>query len=119
MSNRSRARLPPRQRLGRSGARWEQARAEMFRQKGRICWICGHDGASDADHRIPLSRGGSRYDQGNLYPAHGITPCYLCPRGKDGKPRRCNQSRGNGVTSGRGTRKESGSQVRLNVSEPW
>ena len=52
----------------------------------RICWICGHDGADQADDVIPKSRGGSS-TLANLRPAHGTQPCPTCGV-------RCNQARG-------------------------
>jgi 5-methylcytosine-specific restriction endonuclease McrA len=52
----------------------------------RTCWICGHDGADQADDVTPKSRGGSS-TLANLRPAHGTKPCPTCGA-------RCNQVRG-------------------------
>lgn len=53
---------------------------------GRVCWLCGHDGADSADHVLPRSRGGSNRVE-NLRPAHHH-PCTSCGE-------RCNTKRGN------------------------
>lgn len=45
---------------------------------GTVCWLCGSDGATTADHVLPRSRGGSDAIE-NLRPAHTS----------------CNSSRGN------------------------
>lgn len=52
----------------------------------RLCWLCHHGGADQADHVIPRSLGGSSALT-NLRPAHGTAPCTVCGR-------RCNQERG-------------------------
>lgn len=92
----------------------------MFARRGSRCHICGHLGASDSDHVTPLSQGGHPTSQANRLPAHGRTPCYQCPPNpKTGKPRRCNQEKGNMLTSGRGKRKANASHKRLNTSEAW
>jgi hypothetical protein len=51
------------------------------------CWLCGHPGADQADHAIPVSMGGTSA-LSNLRPAHGTAPCPTCGR-------HCNQERGN------------------------
>lgn len=51
-----------------------------------LCWLCGHDGADQADHYLPVSQGGTSA-LSNLRPAHGTAPCQVCGR-------RCNQERG-------------------------
>lgn len=53
---------------------------------GDLCWLCGHGGATSADHVLPRSRGGSDAIE-NLRPAHH-DPCPTCAR-------RCNAQRGN------------------------
>lgn len=51
-----------------------------------VCHICGHEGADEVDHVVPLARGGSE-DASNLRPAHGQQPCPTCGR-------KCNRSKG-------------------------
>lgn len=55
----------------------------------RVCWLCGHDGADNIDHVIPVSppHNGAPFDQGNWRPAHGVKGCPTCGR-------KCNQQRG-------------------------
>lgn len=119
MSNASRARLTPHQRTGRSGRANDDVRKRMFARRGDRCAICGHRGASDSDHIVPLSKGGHPTALSNRQPAHGRVPCYQCPPYANGKPRRCNQDKGNMATSGRGKRKPDASHKRLNTSEAW
>jgi hypothetical protein len=53
-----------------------------------ICHLCGHPGATQADHGQPRSHGGTD-DRSNLFPAHGVdAPCTVCGQA-------CNQARGN------------------------
>lgn len=78
------ARLGPRQRgLDRD---YDIARAETL-ARSRICHLCNHDGADQADHLIPVEQGGLSIPS-NLKPAHGTKPCPTCGV-------RCNQVRGN------------------------
>jgi 5-methylcytosine-specific restriction endonuclease McrA len=114
-----RERLTPAQRRGRHGRPARRVAAQTLAVKGRICGICGHPGASDSDHIVPLDQGGDPLALWNRQPAHGKEPCYQCPPYANGKPRRCNQSKGNTVTSGRGQRKPGSAQRRLNTSEAW
>lgn len=51
-----------------------------------LCWLCGHHGADQADHVIPIADGGTS-DITNLRPSHGTRPCPTCGI-------RCNQHRG-------------------------
>lgn len=66
----------------------------------RVCWICGHDGSTQADHVLAISLDvGQRHvtNQAMMRPAHGNTAdarCYLCDPAKG---RACNQERGNGL----------------------
>ncbi|MEU6085606.1 hypothetical protein ABZ865_02165 [Streptomyces sp. NPDC047085] len=39
----------------RSGRPYQRARREMFAIYGTICHLCGHDGAGEADHLVPIS----------------------------------------------------------------
>lgn len=119
MSNTSRSRLTPAQRRGRSGRPARRVAAQTFQRKGTICAICGHHGASDSDHIVPLDLGGDPLALSNRQPVHGKTPCYQCPPYPNGKPRRCNQTKGNTLTSGRGKRKPGAAHRRLNNSEAW
>jgi len=61
---------------------WLKARAECFAIRGRVCYWCGHDGATDVDHIAPKSRGGALYDVANLAPVHGVGKrrCSTCGR---------------------------------------
>lgn len=57
----------------------------------RVCWLCGHDGATDADHEPPLKvleeLGLDPTDLRYMRPAHGVDGCPTCRR-------KCNQSKG-------------------------
>ncbi|WP_204045700.1 hypothetical protein [Acrocarpospora phusangensis] len=68
----------------------------MFLIYGRVCWICGHEGAGQADHLVPISIDEDQpIDPHAMRPAHGSSaPCPVC-KGRDGSPRKCNQERGN------------------------
>lgn len=86
----------------RTGHRYRQARRQMFADRGTICHLCGHDGATDADHLVPISLDPDQpVDPDLMRPAHGVTGCPTCHR-------RCNQSRGNKMTF-----------PQLNTSEDW
>lgn len=64
----------------------------MFAMYGRVCHLCGHDGAGEADHLVPLATNSTQpLDPRTMRPAHGIkSRCPHCP----GQPA-CNQVRGN------------------------
>ena len=51
--------------------------AKVVRDGRGICWLCGHDGADAADHKVPLAQGGSDTID-NLAPAHHFQPCPTC-----------------------------------------
>jgi hypothetical protein len=73
----------------RTGHRYRQARAEMFRVYGTVCHLCGHEGADSADHLEPVSLNPQQViDPHAMRPAHGVDGCPTCGRA-------CNQSRGN------------------------
>lgn len=61
----------------------------MFEMLGDVCHICGHPGAGEADHVIPLGVDPSQpISPFNMRPAHGVNaPCPTCGR-------KCNQERG-------------------------
>lgn len=84
--------------LHRTGHRHRRANANMFATYGRTCWLCGHEGATEADHLVPISVDPDQpVDADGRRPAHGSSgPCTHpdCVKRK-GKPRSCNQERGN------------------------
>lgn len=60
----------------------------MFAAYGRTCHLCGHDGATDADHLVPISVDSTQpVDYRLMRPAHGVRGCVVCGR-------KCNQARG-------------------------
>lgn len=65
------------------------AKAAMFRIRGHICHLCGHDGAYEADLIVPRAVAPHQPIHPDAYrPAHGTScPCPTCGR-------KCNQSRG-------------------------
>ncbi len=87
----SRVRKPPavrhnKHRGGRPNARAKQKMHELY---GYVCHLCGHDGAGESDHLIPVSVWPDQPVTAELRrPAHGVNyPCPTCGR-------RCNQERG-------------------------
>ena len=65
-----------------------RAKATMWAMYGRTCWICGHDGATDADLVVPRAQAPHQPVSPQAYrPAHGVGGCPTCGR-------RCNQERG-------------------------
>lgn len=78
----------------RSTRRYRVARALMFQIYGTVCIICGHPGARQADHLVPISQNPHQpIDPHGLRPAHGNRHRY----GDDRCPTcglACNQSRG-------------------------
>lgn len=76
----------------RTGRPARTARAQMFAEQGTVCWICGHDGAGEADHLTPISLDPDQpVDPDAMRPSHGSNyPCPTCGRC-------CNQERGNRV----------------------
>lgn len=71
---------------GVSSRRWAKTIQQVLTVKGDICWICGHPGATSADHVIERDAGGALYDLDNLEPVHHH-PCPTCGV-------RCNYRRG-------------------------
>lgn len=78
---------------GPNGHRYRTARAAVLAHSD-TCWLCGHDGADQADHVVPRSvdRTRDHADTTNLLPAHGVNGCPTCGE-------KCNQVRGNGTTA--------------------
>lgn len=74
----------------RNTSRWQKLRREIIGESD-LCWICGHAGAGDVDHLVPIEAGGDAFDRSNLAPAHGWkSKCWQCDR-RTGKA--CNQGR--------------------------
>jgi hypothetical protein len=75
---------------GRTGRPYRRARKQLL-AISRICWLCGHDGATNADHEPSLkvleAHGLDPTDLRYMRPAHGIEGCPTCGR-------KCNQSKG-------------------------
>jgi 5-methylcytosine-specific restriction endonuclease McrA len=63
-----------------------------------VCAICGHLGANEADHIIPLSVWPTQpVTPLGIRPTHGTScRCPACPPGRNGRLRACNQERGAG-----------------------
>lgn len=75
------------------GRRWQAFRQIVFRQYGRTCHICGHDGANQVDHVIPVAVAPQlAWVLSNCRPAHGVpgNKCPVCGKA-------CNQARQAGV----------------------
>ncbi|GIJ51308.1 hypothetical protein Val02_81940 [Virgisporangium aliadipatigenens] len=91
----------------RSSRAYRTARTLMFGIYGTVCHWCGHPGATEADHLIPLSVWPDQpIDPHALRPIHGVNGneglgCPTCTR-------RCNQERGASLT-----------KPDLNTSEDW
>lgn len=68
--SRHHARLPSR--------RWELVRRAVFERDGWRCVLCGGAGRLEADHVVPLARGGAPFDMANLQ-----TLCRTCNIAKD------------------------------------
>lgn len=80
----------------RSGRPYKRARKIMFATYGHTCHICGHPGATDADHLTAVSVDPDQpVDYTLMRPAHGVSGCPYCPL-INGKRRKCNQSKGAG-----------------------
>lgn len=71
---------------GRPYTRTKQRMHDLF---GWVCHLCGHGGAGESDHLIPLSVWPDQpLDAELMRPAHGANyPCPTCGR-------KCNQERG-------------------------
>lgn len=68
----------------------------MLASKGDLCVYCGHPGAREADHIVPVSVDPTQpVTARGIQPAHGSNyPCPVCPGKTKGKGRACNQIRG-------------------------
>jgi hypothetical protein len=82
-------------------SRWYRKAKAEFLTAHPTCWICGHDGADQIDHVIPVSVVPElAMVVANWRPAHGVNGCPECPptvsadKRRHGQPRRCNQARG-------------------------
>ena len=80
------------------GARWERFARYVVSSYGGICHICGHGGASQADHIESVAdRPDLAWERGNIRAAHGagrrLNPCPVCSPAA-GRPVYCNQLRG-------------------------
>lgn len=53
---------------------WDRTRRRILRRDGRICYVCHQPGATEVDHIIPASQGGSDQDD-NLAAIHE-DPCH-------------------------------------------
>lgn len=83
----------------RTGRPWRRAKKQMHAIYGYTCHLCGHHGAGEADHLIPLDTWPDQpIDPHAMRPCHGSNyPCPVC-RGRGGKGRACNQERGTQTT---------------------
>lgn len=97
---------------GRRGRPWRRCQATVLERDGGICHICDHPGAGEADH-YPITLKQLRLE--GLDPnnpdysraAHGSnSPCPYCPP-RRGKPRYCNQERGQGINTAKAEAAES------------
>jgi hypothetical protein len=80
----------------RNTSRWQKLRREVIEQSGGICFHCGHLGAREADHLVPVEVDPSlALVRSNIVASHGSSRgaesrCWVCdPR----RGRCCNQSR--------------------------
>lgn len=64
-------------RKGRLPVDWPQLRKIVFARDGKICHLCGQDGADRVDHIVP----GDNHDPLNLAPVHDFAPPH-CHRRK-------------------------------------
>ena len=49
-----------------SGTRWSRLRRRILDRDGWRCRVCGKPGRLEADHVVPLERGGDAWDPDNL-----------------------------------------------------
>lgn len=69
-----------RARYGAEGHRWEKFKRLVFATYGDVCVVCGHGGARDVDHVIPLTENPSLvFSLQNCRPIHGTkSRCPVC-----------------------------------------
>lgn len=82
---------------------YRRRRGRVLAMHGGVCHICGLPGATEVDHVIPTSRGGTDAWE-NLRPAHG-----LHDRLADGTLPRCHATK---------TSREAGKRPRAREAEP-
>jgi 5-methylcytosine-specific restriction endonuclease McrA len=63
---------------------YRKVRARILAESD-VCIVCGHTGADETDHVIPVSKGGAKTDPDNLAPIHGINKCPTCLRNCNGE----------------------------------
>lgn len=80
----------------RKGRPYRRARELVFATYGTVCHWCGHEGAREVDHLIPVALDQSQPVTYKLMrPIHGSnSPCPVCVSGTTGRKRCCNQERG-------------------------
>jgi 5-methylcytosine-specific restriction endonuclease McrA len=64
---------------------WGRTRRRILRRDGGICYICGHPGANQVDHIIPVSAGGGEEDS-NLAAIHEH-PCHAAKTAREANAR--------------------------------
>jgi hypothetical protein len=90
---------PTRNRHGAEGALGKRLSNHVTGRDMGVCWICGHLGATSADHLIPVTeRPDLALATANMKAAHGWPhPCETCSAAavaRGGKPVFCNEVRG-------------------------
>jgi hypothetical protein len=84
----------------RQSRRYKEWAAAQRRRLGDQCALCGHRGAGDLDHIVPVAVDPSRVmDPSNVQMAHGVDGCPFCEPivTRNGTKRlACNQSKGAG-----------------------
>jgi hypothetical protein len=73
----------------RRGPSYSAWKVQVRARYGTVCHLCKHEGATTADHLIPVSMWSNQpYDARLARPAHGVDGCPTCKV-------KCNSSRGN------------------------
>ncbi|MBM0205051.1 HNH endonuclease [Micromonospora sp. STR1s_5] len=68
-------RVPFEQRYGMSRSEWDAITQRILRRDEHTCYVCGRQEATQVDHKMPVSEGGSPRDEDNLG-AICATPCH-------------------------------------------